>query len=98
MRPKFAGGKHSGIPPLIALKSGHGRTPGTRHDSRPLPVATYGRSSGARGILTTMTDWPALALEEWWETRDTVHRWTQVVGKIRMRLTPPINHWWHVPL
>src|SRR3954470_3615722 len=43
-------------------------------------------------------DWPALPLDELRETRDTLHRWTQVVGKIRMKLTPPVNHWWHVPL
>jgi hypothetical protein len=45
-----------------------------------------------------MNIWPSLPLEEWWETRDTLHRWTQVVGKIRMELTPIINHWWNVPL
>lgn len=42
--------------------------------------------------------WPALPLGEWQETRDTLHRWTQVVGKIRMTLTPLVNHWWNVPL
>ncbi len=45
-----------------------------------------------------MTAWPALPLAEWRETRDTLHMWTQVVGKIRMALTPLINHWWNVPL
>jgi len=45
-----------------------------------------------------MNDWPALPLDAWWETRDTLNRWMQVVGKIRMTLTPPVNHWWHVPL
>ena len=45
-----------------------------------------------------MNEWPALPLEEWRETRDTLHRWTQIVGKIRMTLTPLINHWWNVPL
>ena len=45
-----------------------------------------------------MTTWPALPLEEWWETRDTLHRWTQIPGKIRMEFTPLINHWWNVPL
>jgi len=45
-----------------------------------------------------MTDWPALPLDAWLDTRHTLHRWMQVVGKIRMALTPPINHWWHVPL
>src|SRR5262249_39790864 len=28
----------------------------------------------------------------------TLHRWTQIVGKVRMALAPPVNHWWHVPL
>ena len=45
-----------------------------------------------------MTIWPSLPLETWWETRDTLHRWTQIPGKIRMELTPVINHWWNVPL
>jgi hypothetical protein len=42
--------------------------------------------------------WPALPLTEWQDTRDTLHLWTQIVGKIRLGLTPMINHWWHVPL
>ncbi len=42
--------------------------------------------------------WPALPLAEWSDTRDTLHMWTQVVGKVRMALTPAVNHWWHVPL
>ncbi|MGH9456104.1 MAG: DUF5996 family protein [Thermoanaerobaculia bacterium] len=45
-----------------------------------------------------MSDWPALPLEEWREARDTLHRWTQIVGKIRLELTPLVNHWWNVPL
>jgi len=45
-----------------------------------------------------VTTWPALPLDEWWETRDTLHRWTQILGKIRMELTPLVNHWWNVPL
>ncbi|HEY4641942.1 MAG TPA: DUF5996 family protein [Thermoanaerobaculia bacterium] len=43
-------------------------------------------------------NWPALPLAEWIDTKDTLHRWMQVIGKIRMELTPSINHWWHVPL
>jgi len=43
-------------------------------------------------------EWPALPFEEWRETRETLHRWTQIVGKIRMALTPLVNHWWNVPL
>jgi Family of unknown function (DUF5996) len=42
--------------------------------------------------------WPRLTVKDWTETRDTLHMWTQIVGKIRMALTPPVNHWWHVAL
>ena len=42
--------------------------------------------------------WPALPYEEWHETLATLHMWTQIVGKVRMTLTPPVNHWWHVTL
>jgi len=45
-----------------------------------------------------MTDWPELALADWIDTKNTLHRWTQIVGKIRMTLTPLVNHWWNVPL
>ncbi|HVS30823.1 MAG TPA: DUF5996 family protein, partial [Thermoanaerobaculia bacterium] len=45
-----------------------------------------------------MNAWPSLPFEEWSETRETLHRWTQIVGKIRLELTPLINHWWNVPL
>jgi hypothetical protein len=42
--------------------------------------------------------WPSLPLEAWQETYATLHMWTQVVGKVRMALAPPANHWWQVPL
>ncbi len=42
--------------------------------------------------------WPALPYEEWQDTYDTVHMWTQIVGKVRMELSPYVNHWWQVPL
>jgi hypothetical protein len=42
--------------------------------------------------------WPELTLSAWEDTRDTVHMWSQVVGKVRMALEPPLNHWWHVTL
>jgi Family of unknown function (DUF5996) len=41
---------------------------------------------------------PALPLEAWEPTLDTLHLWVQVVGKIRLAAAPPRNHWWHVPL
>jgi hypothetical protein len=42
--------------------------------------------------------WPSLPLSSWKETYATVHMWTQIVGKVRLRLTPLVNHWWNVPL
>jgi hypothetical protein len=42
--------------------------------------------------------WPALPVADWQDTRDTVHLWTQVVGKVRMARTPLVNHWWNVTL
>jgi hypothetical protein len=42
--------------------------------------------------------WPSLPLNEWQDTYQTLHLWTQIAGKIRMTLSPPLNHWWHVTL
>jgi hypothetical protein len=42
--------------------------------------------------------WPELKFSEWQDTLATLHMWTQVVGKIRLELTPLVNHWWNVPL
>ncbi|HEY2586525.1 MAG TPA: DUF5996 family protein [Tepidisphaeraceae bacterium] len=42
--------------------------------------------------------WPALPLDDWRKTYATLHMWTQVVGKVRLALTPLVNHWWNVPL
>ena len=42
--------------------------------------------------------WPSLPLEEWRDTYATLHMWTQIVGKVRLVLSPKINHWWQVPL
>jgi hypothetical protein len=42
--------------------------------------------------------WPDLGEVDWHETRDTLHLWTQVVGKVKLALNPMINHWWQVPL
>src|SRR5918999_949853 len=42
--------------------------------------------------------WPALPHEEWADTHATLHMWTQIVGKIRMVLSPKLNHYWHSTL
>ena len=42
--------------------------------------------------------WPALDYPAWRETVATLQLWTQIVGKVRLSLTPWLNHSWHVPL
>src|SRR5499427_5051970 len=42
--------------------------------------------------------WPPLAFAEWQDTATTLHMWTQIVGKIRLTLSPWTNHSWHVTL
>ncbi|HTQ62779.1 MAG TPA: DUF5996 family protein [Candidatus Solibacter sp.] len=42
--------------------------------------------------------WPELPLDAWQDTYATLHMWTQIVGKVRLALSPNINHWWGVPL
>jgi len=42
--------------------------------------------------------WPALPLSEWRDTYATLHMWTQIVGKVRLALSPRVNHWWEVAL
>jgi hypothetical protein len=42
--------------------------------------------------------WPALPYAAWRDTCETLHLWTQVIGKVRLALTPWLNHSWHVTL
>jgi hypothetical protein len=44
------------------------------------------------------TNLPELPYDSWKDTLATLHMWTQIVGKIRMGLSPLVNHWWNVPL
>ena len=48
--------------------------------------------------VADMTAWPPLPYEEWKPTKETLHRYVQIVGKVRMSLVPFRNHWWHVTL
>lgn len=58
-----------------------------------------GAASAKDKTGATRDAWPALpALEDWPDSLATLHRWSQIVGKIRLALTPWINHSWHVPL
>ena len=59
---------------------------------------TYYSELITQHLLLTMNNWPILKFAEWKDTLATLHMWTQVVGKIRLELTPLVNHWWNVPL
>src|SRR6476469_2980389 len=69
----------------------HGLDWGLGHESECSEFATLICMNGSES-------WPALPLNEWQDTYTTLHMWTQIVGKIRMKLSPPINHWWHTTL
>src|SRR2546430_1606058 len=43
------------------------------------------------------TVWPDLPYASWRETAGTLQLWTQIVGKVRLTLTPWLNHGWQVP-
>ena len=54
--------------------------------------------SEVKGVLDPSEDWPALPLSAWADMYATLHMWTQIVGKVRLALSPHVNHWWEVPL
>jgi hypothetical protein len=55
------------------------------------------RALHALGLMPTDA-WPPLPLDEWRDTYETLHRYVQVVGKVKLALAQPMNHWWHVAL
>jgi Family of unknown function (DUF5996) len=54
--------------------------------------------SGPAIVTRTAEPWPELPWHDWQPTISTVHMWAQIVGKVRMALASPLNHWWHVTL
>jgi hypothetical protein len=52
----------------------------------------------AKTVVDSSDSWPALPLSAWADTCATLHMWTQIVGKVRLALSPRVNHWWEVPL
>src|SRR5213594_304567 len=42
--------------------------------------------------------WPSLAYADWQDTCNTLHLWTQIVGKVKLALSPRSNHWWGIVL
>src|SRR2546428_3960663 len=84
-----AGGRPSAMPPIIG-----------RSRLRPLrssPSSRGPRYSRSMGGLAVRSEWPELHLASWQTTCDTLHMWTQIVGKVRLALEPMVNHWWQVP-
>src|SRR5688500_6104189 len=63
-------------------------------------VRRWLRHPGRRSMPTEPPDaaWPRLSFKAWEETGRTLHLWTQVVGKVRLALTPWLNHSWQSPL
>ncbi len=45
---------------------------------------------------TALALWPSLPYERWKDTRDTLHLWMQIVGKVKLKLSPFLNQWWEV--
>ena len=54
------------------------------------------QSSKARQTKAEM--FPPLPLADWEDTKNTLHLYLQIIGKIRLANHPRVNHWWHVPL
>lgn len=48
--------------------------------------------------MSSVEDWPELYYDEWSDTLETLHMYSQIVGKVRLGCTPWLNHSWHVPL
>lgn len=48
------------------------------------------------GVPLVESTWPPLPFQEWRETCDTLHMWTQIVGKVKLELAPFLNQWWEV--
>lgn len=53
--------------------------------------------TSTRAVPTTET-WPALPFDGWRESQATLHRWTQIVGKVKLELSPFLNEWWNTSL
>lgn len=58
---------------------------------RPWGPEVAGNTRGAEHL-------PPIPLHSWSESKETLHRFLQIVGKIRLAQAPRRNHWWHVPL
>jgi hypothetical protein len=65
---------------------------------RPAALSIVAPPADLAYSLEMPSSWPALALDGWRDTYATVHMWSQVVGKVALALTPPLNHFWNAAL
>src|SRR5581483_5166112 len=74
--------------------------PRNRHAALKLFSTTTGRVSrpSAKGECMSEVLLSPLPYENWKPTKDTVHLWTQIAGKLSLRYTPHRNHWWNITL
>src|SRR4051812_40220990 len=56
------------------------------------------RPDGGTVTMSTTMTLPQLRLADWRATKDTLHLYSQILGKIRLATTAPRNHWWNVSL
>jgi hypothetical protein len=63
-----------------------------------MPATSDGARRERGMIVASGSVFPPLPLDEWEATKETLHRYAQIVGKIRLEYSPFRNHWWHVPL
>ncbi|MGA9307257.1 MAG: DUF5996 family protein, partial [Candidatus Sulfotelmatobacter sp.] len=61
-------------------------------------IRTRGALMAALPDSLNQNSWPELPLAAWQDTYATLHMWTQIVGKVRLALSPRVNHWWEVAL
>src|SRR5206468_9448080 len=78
--------------PPSSSRSTPPRSPGSRSPT----LLTRSPAIHDRGACAVTL--PELHLADWRPTKDTLHLYCQIVGKIRLATTPPRNHWWNVPL
>src|SRR5262249_20281190 len=62
------------------------------------PTLGFGHRVRTMTTESTRPELPPLPIDEWEPTKDTLHLWTQIVGKVRLASSPPRNQWWHARL
>ena len=67
-------------------------------DDNTKPATLANDAPAGPGAARAAGAFPPLPLEEWEDTKNTLHRLVQIVGKIRLASAPHANHWWHVTL